>query len=101
MKHENQEYLGHQALAFWKQGDLQEAERYFIKAIQQAPEASMAYHFLTGFYIEQKQLDKAKALLMVSWQKFPEYEAGYHLDFAKIASLEKDKKTALLQFQHL
>ena len=99
MNHENQEYLGHQALELWKSGNLQEAERYFIKAIQQDPDASMAYHFLTGFYLEQKQLDKAKALLMLSVKKFPEYEAGYHLDFAKIASLEKDKETALLHLK--
>jgi tetratricopeptide (TPR) repeat protein len=46
MKHNNEKYLGHQALELWNQGDLQEAERYFIKAIQEEPDASIAYHFL-------------------------------------------------------
>ena len=95
MKDDNQKYLGHKALELWQGGNLQEAERYFIKAIQEEPDASMAYHFLTGFYLERKQLDKAKALLVRSRQKFPDYEAGYQLDLAKIASLEKDKETAL------
>ena len=36
---------------------------------------------------------------MRSRQKFPDYEAGYQLDFAKIASLEKDKETVLVHIK--
>ncbi|MCZ6680281.1 MAG: tetratricopeptide repeat protein [Candidatus Poribacteria bacterium] len=98
MKREHQEYLGHEALKLWEKGDLQGAEEYFIKAIRQHPDASMAYHFLTGLYLEQKQLAKAKDLLTRSRSKFPQYEAGYQMDLAKIASLEKNTGRAI---QHL
>ena len=86
-------------LKFWKQGKLLEAEKCFLKAIKQSPNGSAGYCFLVSLYIEKHEFDQARTVLEIRQRKFPHLQASYHIELAKIFSLERDKENALFHLK--
>lgn len=86
-------------LKFWKQGKLLEAEKCFLKAIKQSPNGSAGYCFLVSLYIEKHEFDQARTVLEIRQRKFPHLRASYHIELAKIFSLERDKENALFHLK--
>jgi len=78
-----------QGVRLWNQGNLSGAEKSFLASIEQNPENDSGYGFLTGFYLEQGELEKARSTLK-KWQEETslKFRASYHMMWARLLSLE-------------
>ena len=78
-----------QGVRLWNQGDILGAERSFLASIEQNPESDSGYGFLTGFYLEYGELEKARSTLK-KWKKQTQlrFRASYHMMWARVFSLE-------------
>jgi tetratricopeptide (TPR) repeat protein len=84
----------------WKQGDLLGAEKAFLASIKRNPESDTGYGILTGFYLEQGELRKARSTLKKWKEKTPlRFRASYHMMWTQIFSLEHNKQSALFHLK--
>jgi len=85
----------------WKQGDLLGAEESFLASIKRNPESDTGYGILTGFYLEQGELEKARATLK-KWKErtLLQFKASYHMMWAQILSLESIHEVTAERSEH-
>ena len=78
-----------QGVRLWNKGNLSGAEKSFLASIEQNPENDSGYGFLTGFYLEYGELEKARATLK-KWKERTQlrFRASYHMMWARVFSLE-------------
>jgi tetratricopeptide (TPR) repeat protein len=78
-----------QGVRLWNQGDFSGAEKSFLASIEQNPEGDSGYGFLTGFYLEYGELEKARSTLRKWKERTPlRFRASYHIMWARVFSLE-------------
>lgn len=89
-----------QGVRLWNQGDILGAEESFLASIEQNPENDAGYGFLTGFYLEQGELEKARSILKKWKERTPlRFKASYHMMWTRLFSLEHNKQSALFHLK--
>ena len=89
-----------QGVRLWNQKDILGAEKSFLVSIKRNPENDAGYGFLTGFYLEQGELEKARSTLKKWKEETPlRFRASYHMMWARLLSLEHNKQSALFHLK--
>ena len=89
-----------QGVRLWNQGDILGAEKSFLASIKQNPRNDSGYGFLTGFYLEQGGLGKARSILKKWKDRTPlRFRASYHMMWTRLLSLEHNKQSALFHLK--
>ena len=89
-----------QGVRLWNQKDILGAEKSFLVSIKRNPENDAGYGFLTGFYLEQGEIEKARSTLKKWKEETPlRFRASYHMMWARLLSLEHNKQSALFHLK--